>query len=420
VFGELNLARLKGFEKLTSIDKARSTLLKQLKLEKLQSIQIPTSMALGRVTAENIVTENDLPLFDRSAVDGYAVKAKNTFEASQFSPRTLELTKNDKLGENEAREIWTGNPLPKGADAVVMLEYTKITQNKIEVWVSVTPSKNVSKKGEDVKKGDIAIKSGTRLKPHHVGLLAALGITHVSVVKKPKVALLSTGNELVELGRKPKLNQIVGANRLILSCMCRELGAEPLDLGIAKDNLNEIDAKIREGIEKADILLTTGGTSVGYADVVPAAVNQIEAPGVIVHGIAMRPGMPTALAVLYGKPVIILPGNPVAAMIGFEVFARPLILKLSGIEYEPRPMHEAELTQKVPSALGRRVFLRVHVFEKEDKFFAEPVRIKGAGILSTMTKANGYVIIPEDREGLNEGESVTVHLFDKIRGAQHV
>jgi len=377
-------------------------------------------MALGRVASEDIVAENDLPPFDRSAVDGYAVRGRDTFEASQFSPRTLKLTKNDKLGDNEAREIWTGNPLPKGADAIVMLEYTKTRQNKIEVWIPVTPGENVSKKGEDVKKEDIAIKSGTRLKPHHVGLLAALGKTHVSVVKKPKVALLSTGNELAELGRKPELNQVIDANRLILSCMCQELGAEPLDLGIAKDNINEIDAKIREGIEKADILLTTGGTSVGYADVVPAAVNQIEAPGVIVHGIAMRPGMPTALAVLCSKPVIILSGNPVAAMIGFEVFARPLILKLLGIEYEPRPMLEAELTQKVPSALGRQVFLRVHVFERESKFFAEPVRIKGAGILSTMTKANGYVIIPEDREGLDEGESVTVHLFDKIGEAQHV
>ena len=146
MFGELNLARLKGFEKLTSIDDARSTFLKKLKLEKLQSIQVSTSTALGRVTAEDIVAENDLPPFDRSAVDGYAVKAKNTFEASQFSPRTLKLTKNDKLGDNEAREIWTGNPLPKGADAAVMLEYTKTRQGKIEVWAPVTPIKNVSKR----------------------------------------------------------------------------------------------------------------------------------------------------------------------------------------------------------------------------------------------------------------------------------
>jgi len=267
-----------------------------------------------------------------------------------------------------------------------------------------------------VQRGETAIKAGTRLKPHHVGLLAALGATHVNVVKKPKVAILSTGNELVELGRKAKPNQIVDSNKLIFSSMCQELGAEPLDLGIAKDDLGEISIKIREGLQRADVVITTGGTSVGYPDLVPAAVNQSGAPGVIVHGIAMRPGMPTALAVLQGKPVFILSGNPVAAMMGFEVFARPLILRLLGIESESRPVLKAKLTRKVASVLGRRVFLRVTVFERNGEFFAEPVRIKGAGVLSTMTKANGYVTIPENREALEEGESVIVHLFDKIEG----
>jgi molybdopterin molybdotransferase len=414
------LVRLKGFDKLVSIDEARSILQQQLRLERLQSVSIPTSVALGHVVAEDILAGNDLPPFNRSAVDGYTLRAKDTFEASQFDPRILKLTRNDELGENEAKEIWTGNPLPKNADSVVMLEYTRSIQNRIEVWVPVTPGKNVSKRGEDVRKGDFAIKSGTRLKPHHVGLLAALGLTRVSVVEKPKVAILSTGNELVELGSKPRLGQVVGANRMILSCMCQELGAEPVDLGIAKDNADEIDAKIHGGIEEADMLITTGGTSVGHADIVPATVNRVGAPGVVVHGIAMRPGMPTALAVLGGKPVVILAGNPVAAIVGFEVFARPLIHKLLGIEGEPRPALRAELTEKVPSALGRRVFLRVQVFERKGKFFAEPIRIKGAGILSTMTKANGYVIIPEACEGLDAGECVTAHLFDKVEGAQHV
>jgi molybdopterin molybdotransferase len=249
-----------------------------------------------------------------------------------------------------------------------------------------------------------------------VGLLAALEVTHANFVKKPEVAILSTGNELVELGREAKPNQIVDSNKLILSGMCQELGAEPLDLGIAKDDLQEISTKIREGLQHADAVITTGGTSVGYPDLVPAAVNQIGAPGVIVHGIAMRPGMPTALAVLQGKPVFVLSGNPVAAMIGFEVFARPLILRLLGVENAPRPALKAKLTQKVASALGRRVFLRVTVFEKDGEFFAEPLRIKGAGVISTMTKANGYVVIPENREGLEEGEFVIVYLFDRIEG----
>ncbi len=407
------MTRLKGFEKLTNIDEALSTLVKKLKPERLKSEQIPIHTASGRVTAEDVQAKNDLPPFDRSAVDGYAVKAQDTFGASQFNSKTLKLTENE-VREGEARQIWTGTPLPRGADAVIMLEYTKRIKGKIEVGITITPGGNVSRKGEDVQRGEVAIEAGTRLKPHHLGLLAALGATHVNVVKKPKVAILSTGNELVELGHKPKPNQIVETNRLILSSMCQELGAEPLDLGIAKDDLNEISAKIREGLEQADVVITTGGTSVGYPDLVPMAINQIGTPGIIVHGVAMRPGMPTALAILQGKLVFILSGNPVAAMVGFEAFARPLLLKLLGVEREPRPTLKARLTRRVASALGRRVFLRVRVFERNDEFFAEPVRIKGAGVLSTMTKANGYVKIPENREGLEEGESVIVHLFDKI------
>jgi molybdopterin molybdotransferase len=414
------LARLKGFEKLTNIDEALSILLKKLKPERLESEQISIHTASGRVTAEDFQAKNDLPPFDRSAVDGYAVKAQDTFGASQFNPKTLKLTENEGVREGEARQIWTGNPLPRGADSVIMLEYTKRITEKIEVGITVTPGGNVSKKGEDVQRGEVVIRAGTRLKPHHLGLFAALGATRVDVVKKPKVAILSTGNELVELGHKPKPSQIVETNRLILSSMCQELGAEPLDLGIAKDDLKEISAKIREGLERADVVITTGGTSVGYPDLVPMAVNQIGTPGVIVHGVAMRPGMPTALASLQGKPVFILSGNPVAAMIGFEVFARPLLLKLLGVEREPRSTLKARLTRRVASALGRRVFLRVRVFERNGEFFAEPVRIKGAGVLSTMTKANGYVKIPENREGLEEGESVIVHLFDKIGGTQRV
>ena len=406
--------RLKGFEKLTGVDEALSTFLKQLKLERLKSTQIPVHEALRRVTAEDFVAKTDLPPFDRSAVDGYAVRAEDTFDASQFAPKALKITKGDRIAKKETRPVWTGKPLPKEADAMVMLEHTKKIQDRIEVWTPATPGENVSKRGEDVRRGEVAVEAGTRLQPHHLGLMAALGAARVSVVEKPRVAVLSTGDELVEPSRKPKLDQIVDVNRLILSCMCLELGAEPLDLGIARDDVNEIRVKVEEGVKGADVTITTGGTSVGCADLVPAAVNQIGTPGVLVHGIAMRPGMPTALAILHGKPVLILSGNPVAAMIGFEVFARQILLRLLGVKSEPRPVVKARITRRVAAALGRRVFLRVHTFERDDEFFADPVRVKGAGVLSTMTKANGYVIIPESREGVEESELVTVHLFDKV------
>jgi len=408
------LTRLEGFKKLTSVDEALSIFLKTLKLKKLPVTRISLQSALERVLAENVVAKIDLPNFDRSAVDGYAIRAQDSFEASQFNSKVLALTENEQIGKNEAKQIWTGNALPKGADTVVMLEHTKAIDSRIEDWKSLTPGENVSKRGEDVRKGEIVLKAGTRLKSHHLGLLGALGETHVNVVKKPKVAILATGNELIELGYSPRVAQVIEVNRLIFSNLCQELGAETYDLGIARDDADEIADRIREGLKQADAVITTGGTSVGYADLVPIAVNQIGKPGVLVHGVAMQPGMPMALAVLDTKPVFVLSGNPVAAIIDFEVFARPVLLKLLGIENEPRSVLKAKLTRRVSSGLGKRVFLRVHAFEKGGEFFAEPIRVKGSGILSTMTKANGYVIIPENCELLEEDEWVLVHLFDKI------
>jgi molybdopterin molybdotransferase len=406
------LARLKGFAKLTNVDDALQSFLAQLKPKRLASEQIPLSEALGRVTAEDIRAKYNLPPFDRSAVDGYALQAKDTFGVSAFKPKIFTLT-SGKVHENEARELWTGNPVPEGADAVVMLEYTKKFEGKIELGQAVTPGRNVAKMGEDVAAGNVAIEAGTRLNPHHLGLLAALSEADVPVVRKPKVAILATGSELVELGKKLEQGKIVETNRLVFSSLCRELGAEPLNLGIAKDDIKEITAKLREGLEQADVVITTGGTSVGYPDLVPLVVNKMGKPGIVVHGVAIRPGMPTALAILEGKPVFVLSGNPVAATVGFEAFTRPTLLKLLGIN-EARPVVEAKLTRRVAGALGRRVFLRVRVFEREGGFFAEPVRVTGSGVITTMTKANGYVIIPENREGVEEGETVWAHLFSTI------
>jgi molybdopterin molybdotransferase len=410
------LARLKGFEKLTNVDEALSLYLKKLQPARLGVDHIPLLEALERVSAENIVALSDMPPFNRSAMDGYAVKASDTFEASQFKPKVLKITEKDGVNAGEARQVWTGATMPRGADAVVMLEHTRRINGRIEVSIPVTPGENVSKKGEDVRKGEVVVKAGARLQPQHLGLLAGLGITHIKVVKKPKVAILSTGNELVEAGQRVKPSQVINTNGPILSAMCKQLGAEPVYLGIVRDDINEISDKIAKGLDTADVVVTTGGTSVGHADLVPIAVNKLGKPGVIVHGVAMRPAMPTALAIVRGKPVFILSGYPVAAMVGFEVFVRPTILRFLGVEEEPRPMLKARLTRRVASALGRRVYLRVQVFLKDDEFLAEPIRTKGSGVLSTMTKANGYVIIPEDREGLEEGETVVVHLFDNIGG----
>jgi molybdopterin molybdotransferase len=406
------LARLKGFQKLTPIDEALQKFFDTLKVKRSKSVTVRLGSALNRVLAEDVIAKEDVPRFDRSAMDGYAVRAENTFEASLFAPKILKITNEEEVGEKQAIHVWTGNPIPKGADAVVMLENTKVVDDKIEVWVPVTPGENISKRGEDVPKGEVAVKAGTRLKSQHLGLVAASGITEVRVINKPEIAILATGNELVEIGREPKENQVIEVNRLILSSLCLELGAKPLDLGIVRDEINEIAEKLKGGIEKADAVITTGGTSVGLSDLVPAAVDQIGKPGVVVHGVAMRPAMPTALAVTDETPIIILSGNPVAAIIGFEVFAKPLINRMLRLKDTFKRLVEARITRRISTVLGRKTFIRVRVSRRGREFFAEPISTTGSSVISTVTKAHGYVIVPENREGLEEGENVIVHLFD--------
>jgi molybdopterin molybdotransferase len=414
--------RLKGFQRLTSIDQALKKFLERLRIEKLETTMVDLPLALNCILAEDIIAEEDLPGFDRSAVDGYAVKAEDTVGASQFSPRILRIVENDEIFTRQVRQIWTGKPITQGANAVVMLENTRQTDDELEVWTPLTQWENVSRRGEDVQKGETALRAGIRLRPQHLGMIAAFGKAKLKVFLKPKVAVLTTGNELVELGGKLEGSQIFDSNRLIISSMCLELGAEPVDLGITRDDIHEIVKKLRTGIEKADMIITTGGTSVGAADLVPEAVNKIGEPGVIVHGVAMRPGMPTALAVVKGKPIVAFSGNPVAAMIGFDVFARPLINRMLGLrQAEPRPTVGAKITRRVNAALGRKTFVRVRVSQSRGEFLAEPVSAKGSSLISTLTRSNGYVIVPENREGIEEGETVSVHLIDNLEGAdRHV
>ncbi|MEM0487688.1 MAG: molybdopterin molybdotransferase MoeA [Candidatus Bathyarchaeia archaeon] len=408
------LVRLRGFKKLTSVEEAFRILLNNLNIRSTNRVKLPLHLSLNRVLAEDVIATENLPRFDRSAVDGFAVRAEDTFETSQFKPRILKLTSADEVKHGEAKQVWTGNPLPRGANAVVMLENVRRLNGEIEVLFPVAPGENVSKKGEDVAKGQVAVRAGTRLRPHHLGMIASLGIKEITVYEKPKVAILATGNELVEIGQPIGEGQVFDVNRLILSSLCLELGAEPLDLGIARDDVEDIVKKLKIGLSNADIVITTGGTSVGASDLVPLAVNNVGEPGVLVHGIAMRPAMPTALAAINGKPIFILSGNPVAAIFGFEVFVRPLILKMSGLKEEPRPIITAKLTRRISSALGRKTFVRVRVCKRGNDFLAEPISSRGSGLLSTMIKSNGYIVIPENREGMEAGEIVQVHLFDTL------
>jgi molybdopterin molybdotransferase len=412
------LVKLKGFQKLTLTDQALRTWFTALKIGKPKAMQVPLSAALNCVLAEDLIATESLPRFDKSAMDGYAVRSADLAGASQSKPVVLKLTQGDKVEPKQAKQACTGNPIPKGADAVVMLENTQKHNDNVEVWSQLAPGTNISKVGEDVNAGDLVVKAGARLNPYHLGLAAGLGNLHLTVAEKPKVAIIATGNEIVEVGAERASNQIYDSNKTMIAAICHELGAETTDLGIAKDNTEEIAQKIQSALKTHDAVITTGGTSVGGFDLVPDAVNKLGKPGVIVHGVALRPAMPTAVGMLEGKPVLVLSGNPVAAVIGFEVFGRPLICKMLGMEeMEPRPVVKAVLTKRITSALGRKTYVRVRVSMKGEELFAEPVSAKGSGSISTMTQSNGYIVVAENREGAAEGENVLAQMFAPVEAA---
>ena len=270
------MVKLKGFQKLTLTDQALKNGLVHCKLvTPLTASGLFTGCIRTCFSREELVAKEALPRFDKSAMDGYALKSADTIGASQSKPIALQLTENQELDDKQAKPIWTGNPIPKGADAVVMLEYTERQDGKLKVWSQLPVNANVSKMGEDIKKGNLVAKAGTRLTPYHIGLAAALGYSQLKVAQKPKIGILATGNELAEVGTALSGNLIYDSNKIMISAVCSELGAETTDLGIAKDNVDEISEKIKEALETQDAIITTGGTSVGGLDLVPDAVNKL-------------------------------------------------------------------------------------------------------------------------------------------------
>lgn len=418
----MDTVKMRGFMKLTRVDDALKEFFSKAEIKKQHAESIMTFDALGRVLAEDIIAKTDVPSFDRSAVDGYALRAEETYGASPTNPMILDVIGSVEIGfpskttlkKQQVMKIATGAAIPKGADSVVMIEYTEtIGDNKVEVYSSLTPWENVSRKGEDVKRGEDILSKGTLLQPQDLGILVALGNSKVMVVKKPRVAVLSTGNELVELGERMDHGRIVDSNRPILMAMVKEFGGEPLDFGIARDSIEEIGNKIIKAIEDSDMVLVSGGTSVGAGDLVPEVINSLGKPGVIVHGISIRPGRPTGLAAVESTPIILLPGFPVAAMISFIAFVQPILLMILEAfpdQFAKRTVR-AKMLRRIPSSIGNRTFARVIIKRVGGGYVAEPLRTSGSGVISSMIRANGLVIIPEEKEGLEEGEEVEVAIL---------
>lgn len=372
---------------------------------------------LGRVLAEDVYSDIDIPDFDRSTMDGFAVKAASTFGASEANPAYLNICGQVRMGmrpdfsinSGEAARIATGGMLPEGADSVIMVEHTDVLdETTIEVYRSVAPGQHVIEKGEDIRHTDPALKKGLRIRPQEVGLLAACGKTTLTVFKRPIVGILSTGDEVVPVKQIPAEGQIRDINTHSLSGQVIATGGLPVVYGIVKDSRDDLLKKCRRALNESDMVMISGGSSVGVRDFTVEVLDTLPDTGIIVHGISISPGKPTILARSGGKPLWGLPGHAVSAMVVFEVVVRPFLDRLCGISQAARQFAvKAVLNRNLASAQGRVDYVRVRLYEEDGTVMAEPILGK-SGLINTMVKADGLIAIGMNTEGIEQGEMVMV------------
>jgi molybdopterin molybdotransferase len=406
-----------GFSKLTLLDDALKRIMSLTTSTSL--IEIETLKALDRILGENIISELDIPPFDRSAMDGYAVRAEDTFGASLSNPKKIKKIGTIEIGEQsdlviepgETIRISTGAAIPNGSDSVVKIEDTKINKNEVSLYTSVVPGKNVSKKGEDTPRGTEILKSGIKIKASHIALLSSLGINNLKVKEKPLVSIFSVGDELIETGNPLPINKIYNSNGPMISSLVETYGGKVVRKLSLKDDKAEIKKNLLISSADSQIIIFTGGTSVGTKDFLPEVVN--ECGEVLVHGIAMRPGSPILIGSLKQSLIFCLPGTPVAAYVCFLSIVGITIRKMLGCSnLDPRIEIIAEISQDVPvGQMGYIHFLRVKLEKKESKVLALPVKLKGSGVISSLTQSNGIVEISEKMEGLKKGDNVLVYLY---------
>ena len=379
--------------------------------------------AQNRVLSMNLSSRVAVPSFTKADRDGYAIKSIDTKGASMKRPALLDVIGRITAGQNsrymvesgKAVAIATGARIPKGADSVVMVENTEQENNTLKIFNEIGQGKNIAMKGEDIKNRQSLYKKGTWLTSQDVGLIASVGINKVPVFKKPKVAIFATGDELVEPGSKLHDTSIFESNRYMISGMIRDSGGEVVDLGICKDNRDLIFSKLKEAL-KFDFVAVSGGASVGEKDYVPDLVNSLGKPGLIVHGIAMKPGSPTALGVVYNKPIVISPGFPVSSFVAFYTFGRPLILKMLATDGPITAKLIARMASNIHTFKDFRTFVRVQVVRHNGYYLAKPVSAAGASLLSTLTMSNGMIIVDNDSSKLVKDKRVEVIPLRNIVG----
>jgi molybdopterin molybdotransferase len=394
-----------------------------LAVEPVGAERIPSVKGRARVLAEALHSTVDLPHFHRAAMDGYAVKAKDTFGASQSLPAYLKLAGVVEMGKEarqslatgEAMRISTGGMMPPDSDAVVMVEYSEeVAGPLVEIHRGVSPWQNVIQIGDDIKKGELVFPRGRRLRPHDIGALTGVGISSIPVYQRPRVALISTGDEIVDADTEPLPGQVRNINQHSLAGLIEECGGELKDWGVIRDDRSELTAAIGAALQWGDLVLLSGGSSMGAKDIALETILSFPDSEFIFHGISIAPGKPTIFAKACGKPILGLPGYPVSALVIFDLFAASLIRRLGGEEVDDLQRFSksvrATLKTNIASQIGREDYVRVTLERESNRYVATPLPSK-SGAIFTLVKADGMVRIEMNQDGLERDEEVEVILF---------
>ncbi|MCD6113673.1 MAG: molybdopterin biosynthesis protein [Thermoprotei archaeon] len=414
----------KIFHKLVTPEEALEKIVRYVRLKPLGVEKVSLERALGRVLAENVVAKVNSPPFDRSTVDGYAVRSIDVAGARENNPIRLKVVGKVEAGEipkisvesGEAVEIATGAPIPPGADAVVMVEFTrKVCENIIEVFKSVSLGGNISQTASDVMIGEVIAYKGTVITPQIIGALAAVGVSRVLVFKKPKVAILSTGNELVKPGTPLSYGKIYDVNSYTLYSSVLEDGGDPEIIGILPDSYEKIKETLSYALKNYDVIITSGSTSAGIGDLMYRVLDELGSPGVIVHGLNVKPGKPTIIAIINNKLVFGLPGYPVSCLMNYNLIVKPIIRKLAGLRTKKTSVVKAVLPFRVFGEKGRRTFVPVALIRR-GKLIAFPVG-GDSGSIARLTRSDGFIVVPENTSFLEENSEVNVYLFSENYGS---
>jgi molybdenum cofactor synthesis domain-containing protein len=408
------------FRKLIELEEAKKIIDENFRYMQIDDEDVALLEAYNRVLKENVVSTLDVPSFNRSTVDGYAVKSEDTFGADENQPVSLNISGMIFTGEQpkmvlrtgETIEIVTGAPLPEGADAVIMIEDTERVDNQLHIYTAVPQNTNIMKKGSDIKSGETVLHTGLVLGDSEIGALAALGLTKIRCFKAPIIAVLSIGNEVIEPGKLLTTGKIFDVNTYSLSTAIIECGAKPVFFGVVPDDKVSLRKTLVTALSSADVVITSGGVSVGPCDYTPQVVDSLGKPGVVISGIAVKPGKPTTVAFVHDKPVFSLPGNPTAALLMFYLLARPVISRLCGKTPQDMRSIRAFAGAKLFSTKGRRTFVMVRLVLDVEKcrLVAEPV-VATSGAITSLTKADGFIEISENQQYINKNEEVIVKLL---------